>query len=165
MTATRLHGPGLAAVLALCLATELVYRPCWFMAGGRVDPPVLFLFWLALIETRGRVQATAALIGLVRSVGGIEDWWVAWIPAALAAEVLLGLRRFVDLRDPGVRPVLVLVGAFAFFALETILSPPVGWPALSTTFLAGGVSALSALILFPILDAVEPVVASSRHSS
>ena len=155
--------PTLFLVLALCIATDLAYRQFWYLGVATPDPPLLFVFWLSLMDRRARVHLVLAVLSLLRSWGGLEGVLASWLPMALVAELILLTRRGLFLREPGVRLTALAAAMFLFLTLDGWLNGRELQEILAWAAVGVLPAALSATILFPILDGVAPLLRSYRY--
>ena len=156
--------PMLVLLLALTIATDLAYRNWWFAGLATPDPTLLFLLWLSHLDRRSRVHVAIGAIAIVRAGAGSDPVWRCWLPLALAAETVLCCRYFINIRDGWVRIVPVTVGLVVGLTTSGVLfGLPVDLWFLGQVGRGAGVGVLSAVILFPILDAVKPLLRSYSY--
>ena len=152
------HAP-LGLLLLLCMATDLALRPLVSWGGATPDPPLLLVLWLAHSEPRARVHGVLLALVAARVLWGIDGVVAAWLPAAIAVELVLLARRRILIRDPVVRLVVLSCVAGITVALDRVVHLRAWQGELwSLVGLGTGLAALWGLLLFPILDATRPIL-------
>ena len=152
-----------ALVLILATATQLSLDP--LLGGGvdAVDVSLLLLLWFALVDRTGRVLILTAVVGSSRLIGGASSAIEVFLPLLAAIAWTRFARGGIDPRD-NVRRIAIVAGALAFAnwthraIWEVPLTGSVG-PA-ATGLLMG---TFCAIVLFPILDRLVPLLRSATH--
>ncbi len=156
--------PALCLLLALAIATDLAYRPFWSSGLATPDPPLLFLLWLAHLDRRRRVHVAVGILAALRFGFGTPPLFNVWLPLAAAVEAVMVARIWLNIRDPWVRLVPVAMGVFVHLVVQRYGYVGGGndlpW---QDVWRGSGYGVLSALILFPILDACKPVLRSYSY--
>ena len=149
--------------VALLMLTDLVTRAWWPREWPLVDPCLVGLMWLALYDRRSRVHLLVALVAILRTTFGLDGLLTAWLPLALAVEMVLAMRFFFDLRYARFRfPCVWVVAVTAVIALSLLRG--ISTNAWTHTWMVAATCTTGAAILaFPIFDALRPVLRSPRH--
>ena len=153
----------LLLLLALTVLTDLAWRPLWSLGTATVDPPLLLVMWLALNRWRGRVHFVLVVLAVLRWQLGLAGLADSYLPPALAAELLLLASPFLHLRrfPRGVPAIALAIPLVVGLELTLIGGQQLLGVARDAAF-AGVVAALFAVMLIPILDAIEPLLEPRR---
>ena len=150
-------------VLVLATATQFSLTP--LLGGGvdTVDVPLLLLLWFALIDRTGRVLLLTAAVGASRLIGGVSSPLEVYLPLLAAIAWTRFARGGIDPRD-NVRRIAIVAGALAFAhwthrALWDVSFTGSVAPA-ATGLLLG---TFCAIVFFPILDRLVPLLRSATH--
>ncbi|MCI0652251.1 MAG: hypothetical protein L0Z55_10255 [Planctomycetes bacterium] len=154
----------LVLVLFLGVATDWVYRPALALGVASIDFPLLVILWLAISDRRPRIHLAVLFVALYRAWDDDVSLLIPWLPLASAAELMLGARTFVHLRSFYARTASLALLSFTAILIEAWMSSFAISFTLARSAAWGGVLAsLSALLLFPILDAAKPLLRSVRY--
>lgn len=146
----------------LALATDLAYRDIWDFGPASLDLPLVFILWVAIQGSRPELHLVVLVVACARSTFGLDGWLASWLPLALGGEVMFLVRERVILRWLSRRIAAAgLVSTFALWAGAQFLSSTRLDESLVDAALGGLVASLCASLLFPILDATQPL--SRQH--
>ena len=104
------------------------------------------------------------MLAAARAALGSDALWEGWLPLVVAVETVMLARYWLAMRDALVRLVPVTVGVVSCLLLDGYLHQlgplAIWWPEAVRGGVYGG---LGAIILFPILDGLKPVLRSYAY--
>ncbi len=162
--------PTLVALLLLCVLSNWVLQPCINQGWSTVDLPILYIMYLSQLDRKNRLYILAGVLTIIRAGLGVESIPSAFFPILIAIESQVLARRWLQVRDPVFRLVILApcfglvvaakIAAASLQDFQQILENGIIWQEALKGALWGG---MGALLLYPILDCFRPHLRSYRY--